>query len=363
MVIFKRRRWSPRIERSVIFTNDQMDRNIFKGMKTYGGNMKKLYTIAFVTIVAVAVALTPAISQSQSIKIGGGPTGGTFNTFTNAMAIYLPKVIDGLQASSVGSGGSVENVKRVSSGESDFGLCYAVDSKLGYLGKLPQDDTKYENLRTMGYLYGAPAQLVVRAKSGIDTAMDLKGKRVALGSAGSGAAASAERFFRHIGIWDDFKPTFQGYSAAASSFKDGKIDAFWVLVGYPNRSVIEASVQEKIKLVDVGVDAEKTGFYEEFAYAPTTIPAGTYGKGMPECKTFQDSTILSVNKDVPNDLVYEIMKALWSEKGMETMVTAKSTFKEMTLDNAFMGATVPLHPGAMKFWVEEGKEIPENLKE
>ena len=323
--------------------------------------MKKILMTGFIAITAIAVAFSPAMAQS--IKIGGGPTGGTFNTFTNGMAIYLPKVVDGLQASSVGSGGSVENVKRVSLGESDFGLCYAVDSKLAYQGKLPQDDTKYQDLRSMGYLYGAPAQLVVRADSGINSAADLKGKRVALGSAGSGAAASAERFFRHIGIWDDFKPSFQGYSAAASSFKDGKIDAFWVLVGYPNRSVIEASVQEKIKLVDVGTDAEKSGFYDEFAYAPTTIPAGTYGKGMPEVKTFQDSTILSVNKDMPQELVYEIMKALWSEKGMETMVTAKSTFKEMNLDNAFLGATVPLHPGALKFWIEQGKEIPENLKE
>ncbi len=324
--------------------------------------MKKLSMIGLIAIAAIAAALSPAMAQTHSIKIGGGPTGGTFNTFTNAMAIYLPKVVDGLQASSVGSGGSVENVKRVSSGESDLGLCYGVDSKLGYLGELPQDAAKYENLRSMGYVYGAPAQLVVRADSDIKSAMDLKGKRVGLGSAGSGAAASAERFFRHIGLWDDFKPTFQGYSAAASSFKDGKLDAFWVLVGYPNASVIEASVQEKIRLVDVGVEAEKTGFYNEFAYTPATIPAGTYGKDMPECKTFQDSTILSVSKDLSEQLVYDIMKALWSEEGMETMAMAKSTFKEMNLENAFMGATVPLHPGALKFWTEQGKEIPEHLK-
>ena len=152
-----------------------------------------------------------------------------------------------------------------------------------------------------------------------------------------------------------------GYSAAASAFKDGKIDAFWVLVGYPNSSVIEASVQVKIRLIDVGVDAEKSGFYDAFAYSPTVIPAGTYGKGMPECKSFQDSTILSVNKDMPEELVYNIMKALWSDKGMAAMVAAKKTFKEMNLENGFRGASVPLHPGAVKFWKEQGKEIPAEL--
>ncbi|MBW2041589.1 MAG: TAXI family TRAP transporter solute-binding subunit [Deltaproteobacteria bacterium] len=314
-----------------------------------------------ILMAALAVGIGPVAAAEYSIKIGGGPTGGTFNTFTNAMAVYVPKVNPNIKATSVGSGGSVENVKRVHSRESDFGLCYAVDSDLGFKGQLPQDSQKYNNIRSMGYLYGAPAQLVVRTDAGIKSAVDLKGKRVALGNAGSGAAASAERFFRHIGLWDNFNPSFLGYSAAASNFQDGKIDAFWVLVGYPNRSVIEAAVQVKIALVDVGVDAEKTGFYKAYAYSPTVIPAGTYGKGMPECKTFQDSTILTVNKDVPEDLVYTIMKTLWSKEGMQAMVTAKKTFKEMTLENAFKGASVPLHPGAVKFWKEQGKTIPDHL--
>lgn len=323
--------------------------------------MRKISLRFLVLIAVICFLVVPAAAENDSIKIGGGPTGGTFNTFSNAMAIYLPKVLPNLQASSVGSGGSVENVKRVSNGESDFGLCYAVDSALGFTGKLPKDETKYEGLRALGYLYGAPAQLVVKAKKNIKSAADLKGKRVAVGNAGSGAAASAERFFRHIGVWDNFKPTFMGYSAAASAFKDGKIDGFWVLVGYPNRSIIEASVQEKIHLVDVGLEAEKSGFYKAFAYSPTTIPAGTYGKEMPECKSFQDSTILSANKDLSEELVYSIMKALWSPEGMEAMVTAKKEFAEMNLTNAFLGASIPLHPGAVKFWKEQGKTIPPEL--
>jgi TRAP transporter TAXI family solute receptor len=323
--------------------------------------MAKRLMMGMLAIALVGLGMTAASAADYSVKIGGGPTGGTFNTFSNGMAVYVPKVNPNIQASSVGSGGSVENVKRVSNGESDFGLCYAVDSALGYAGKLPQDPKKYDSLRSMGYLYGAPAQLVVRADSDIKSAADLKGKRVAVGNAGSGAAASAERFFRHIKVWDNFNPTFMGYSAAASAFQDGKIDAFWVLVGYPNRSVIEASVQVKIRLIDVGAEAEKSGFYKAFAYSPTVIPAGTYGKGMPECKSFQDSTILSVNKNASEDLVYTVMKTLWSKEGMAAMVTAKKTFKEMNMKNAFRGASVPLHPGAVKFWKEQGKTIPAEL--
>ena len=325
--------------------------------------MRKLMLFGLLAALVISLgAAAPALAEDYNIKIGGGPTGGTFNTFANGMAVYVPKVNPNIKATAVGSGGSVENVKRVSRNESNFGMCYAVDSALGYTGKLPKDDAKYDGLRSMGYLYGAPAQLIVRADSGITKAADLKGKRVAVGNAGSGAAASAERFFRHIGVWDNFKPTFMGYSAAASAFKDGKIDAFWVLVGYPNRSVIEASVQVKIAMIDVGIEAEESGFYKAYAYSPTVIPAGTYGKGMPECKTFQDSTILSVFKGMPEDLVYTIMKTLWSKDGMAAMVAAKKTFKAMTLKNGFRGASVPLHKGAAKFWMEQGKTIPDNLQ-
>jgi len=324
---------------------------------------KAVFAILLATLfVCLGLTSAPATAEEYKVKIGGGPTGGTFNTFANAMAIFIPKQDPSIKASAVGSGGSVENVKRVNSGESTFGMCYAVDSALGFKGNLPKDSNKYDKIRSMGYLYGAPAQLVVREDSPFKSAKDLEGKRVAVGNAGSGAAASAERFFRHLGVWDKFSPQFLGYSAAASAFQDGKIDAFWVLVGYPNRSIIEAAVQVKIRLIDVHKDAEASGFYKEFAYSPTTIPAGTYGKDMPACETFQDSTILTTSKEVPEELVYKVMKELWSEAGMTAMTAAKKTFKSMNLQNNFSGSSVPLHKGAYKFWKENSVDIPDNLK-
>ena len=305
---------------------------------------------------------TDEATSTYKGKIGGGPTGGTFNTFANGMSIYVPKALPDVKLSAVGSGGSVENVKRVSSGESNFGLCYAVDSALGRDGLLPKDENKYDGTMALGFLYGAPAQLIVRADSDFHSAKDLTGKKVAVGNAGSGAAASAERFFRHLGVWDNFSHQFLGYSAAASAFKDGKIDAFWVLVGYPNSSVIEASVQVKIRLIDVGKDAVESKFYGAYAYIPVDIPAGTYGEDMPACSSFQDATFLCANKDVPTNVVYDVMKTLWSPEGMVAMVAAKKTFKTMTLENAFDGASIPLHPGAVKFWEENGKTVPANLK-
>lgn len=326
--------------------------------------MRRLFFVLVLAVMVACMGAIPSGAQAQSVfaSIGGGPTGGTYNYFANGISLYVPKIYPEIRMSAEGSGGSAENIRRVQSGDFDFGLSYAVDIALGAKGQLPQDTNKYDKVRCMAYLYGAPAQLVVMADSPFKSAKDLKGKRVAVGNAGSGAALSAERFFRHIGVWDNFQPQFLGYSAAASAFKDGKIDAFWVLVGFPNASVIEAATMTKIRLLDVGKDAEETGFYNEFPYAPINIPGGTYPGQTEDVLCFQDSTLLTTRSDVNEDVVYKVMKAMWSKEGLEHMVQAHKAAKEMSIKNNFMGSSRPLHKGAAKFWEEMGVSIPDNLK-
>lgn len=327
--------------------------------------MKRLFFVAILAVLVVGMGvMIPSHAQAKTVfaSIGGGPTGGTYNYFANGISLYVPKVYPEIKMSAEGSGGSAENVRRVHGGDFDFGLSYAVDIALAAKGQLPQDTNKYDKVRCMAYLYGAPAQLVVMADSAFKSAKDLEGKRVAVGNAGSGAALSAERFFRHIGVWDNFQPQFLGYSAAASAFKDGKIDAFWVLVGFPNASVIEAATMAKIRLIDVGKDAEETGFYNEYPYSAITIPGGTYPGQAEDVMSFQDSTLLTTRSDVDEDVVYKILKAMWSKEGLEHMVQAHKAAREMSIENNFKGSSRPLHKGAAKFWQEQGISIPDNLK-
>jgi uncharacterized protein len=326
--------------------------------------MKRLFFVVFLAVMVISLGATPAAAQAKSafVSIGGGPTGGTFNYFANGISLYVPKIYPEIKMSAEGSGGSAENVRRVHSGDFDFGLSYTVDIALAAKGQLPQDTRVYDKVRCVGFLYGAPGQLVVMADSPFKSAKDLAGKRVAVGNAGSGAALSAERFFRHIGVWDKFQPQFLGYSAAASAFKDRKIDAFWVLVGYPNASVIEAATGDKIRLLDVGKEAEETGFYKEYPYGATVIPAGTYPGQTADVVTFEDGTLLTARSDVDEEVVYKVAKATWSKEGMENMVQAHKAAAEMSLENNFKGSSRPLHKGAAKFWAEMGISIPDDLK-
>jgi hypothetical protein len=329
--------------------------------------MRKVSKLAFAFALAAAAALafapTAAVAAKKRLAFGGGPTGGTFQYFSNGMAIMLSKSLPNVEVSSEGTGGSAENLKRLDSGEVDFGIVYSGDLWLGSRGELPKDPKKYTKVRPMAYLYGAPAQLVTRKDSGITDPMQLAGKKVAVGNAGSGAALSAQRYFEALGLWDKIQPQFLGYSPAASALGDKMIDAFWVLVGYPNASIIEASTTNDIVLLDLEAAAQKANFYKKFPfYAPTKIPAGTYKGQTKEVSTFQDSTLWCTRDKLDPAIVRNALATVYSPAGLQQMVKAHKAAVEMSIERGIEGIPVPLHKGAEKFWTEKGKKIPAEIK-
>lgn len=326
--------------------------------------MRRRFVLFVALAAAAALALSPmAEAAKKRLAYGGGPTGGTFQYFSNAIAILLSKNIPDLEVSSEGTGGSAENLKRLNSGDIDFGIVYAGDLWLGSQGLLPKDPKKYTNVKPMAFLYGAPAQLVVLKSSGIKSPKDLVGKKVAVGNAGSGAALSAQRFFETIGIWNKFDPQFLGYSAAASALGDKRIDAFWVLVGFPNASIIEASTSNDIDLLDVGKAAKESGFYEKYPfYSPLPVPAGTYKGVEHETASFQDSALWCTQKRVSDDIVYQALKVVYSPAGLDHMYKAHKAARSMKIESGPNGIPLPLATGAYKFWSEKGLSIPDAIK-
>ncbi|GAB6177927.1 TAXI family TRAP transporter solute-binding subunit [Desulfobaculum senezii] len=309
--------------------------------------------------VVACLAASPALAKKSYIAFGGGPVGGTFNYFANAMANHISQTYDDLEITPEGSGGSASNLKRLHKGHIEFGIVYSGDAYLGRHGRLPQDTTRYDNARAVAYLYGAPAHLVVRKDSGITAATDLVGKRVGIGNAGSGAAAAAERFFRHIGIWDKIKRLNMGYSAAATAFSAKKIDAFWVLAGEPNASVIEASARSPIALVDLHKTAVATGFYDVYPfYTPIQIPGGTYRNLDSPVKSFQDAAYWCANARVSNHIVHRALSSIFSAAGLRYMTSVNQTAKAMNIVDGLKGLSIPIHPGAARFWEEQGLNIP-----
>jgi len=314
-----------------------------------------LSLVSAIALVAAFALPTTGLAEKTRLGFGGGPEGGTFQYFSNGIASRLSKMLDNVEVSNMASAGSVENARRVNSGEIDFGISYSGDTYLARNGRLTNDTNKYPNIHAMAFLYGAPAHLIVLEKSGINSIADLKGKRIAVGGAGSGAAAAAQRFFGAIGLWDNMNIEYIGYSKAAAAIGDGLIDAMWVFAGFPNSSVIQAAASNKIKILSTWDDGEKGGAFEQYPfYAPITIPAGTYSGVDYDVMSFQDSALWVANKDVAPEHVYNALANIYTKEGLSYMVKVKSTAKAMSVKGALTGIVTPVHAGAQKFWTEQG---------
>lgn len=320
---------------------------------------KPARALTSITLVAVATAgMGMAHAQTERLAFSGGPDGGTFQYFSNGIATRLSRTMDGVEVSNMASAGSVENLRRVNSRDADFGIVYSGDMYLGLNGKLTNDTRKYRNVQAVSYLYGAPAHLIVLDGSGITDVAQLEGKNIAVGPAGSGAAASAQRFFEGVGLWDKITPQYIGYNQGASALGDRQIDALWVFAGFPNASVIQAASSNKIRLLQVNEAAEKgTLFNDHPYYAPVTIPAGTYANVDYDVVTIQDSALWVAGRHLSEEKVRDSLKEIYSPEGLTFMSSVSQAAKSMTIDSGTMGIVTPMHDGAKAFWTEQGKTL------
>ncbi|MCB1857519.1 MAG: TAXI family TRAP transporter solute-binding subunit [Gammaproteobacteria bacterium] len=307
-------------------------------------------------LVAMNLASVGQVNAKDRIVFAGGPAGGTFQVVANAIQTYKPvKDMQDISVKAQSSAGSVENLRKVNAGKADFGVVYSGHVYLGLNGRMKNDPNKYENVLAVGYLYGAPAQLVTRKGSGIKSVKDLEGKKVGVGNAGSGAFANCELFFTHMGVWDKIERNAMGYNDAAAAFGNNQLDAFWLFTAFPSGAVIMAAQTNDIEMVDLGADATASGFYDQYPYfSKLKVPAGTYKGVDQDVPSFQDSALWVANKDVSADVVYNLLSTIYTDEGLEYMRGQKKTFKEMSVASGTNGIVTPLHPGAEKFWREKG---------
>jgi TRAP transporter TAXI family solute receptor len=318
--------------------------------------MKTILNGVAVTLGVLGMTLVAATAVGlDRLAFSGGPEGGTFQYFSNGIAIRLSKNLGDVEVSNMASAGSLENLRRVNSGEADFGIVYSGDTYLGRNGRLTNDTRKYPNVHAMAYLYGAPAHLIVKADSGIEKVADLEGKRIAVGGAGSGAAGAAERYFSSLGLWDKMNVEFLGYSKAASALGDNLIDAFWVFAGFPNSSVIQAAASNKIKILGVVEAGQAAGFFDDYPfYTKLVIPAGTYSGVDYDVQSFQDSALWVAGAHVKAPTVEAALADVFSDEGLAYMVKVKSTAKAMSVQGGLQGIVTPIHEGAEAFWTGAG---------
>ncbi|WP_376843195.1 TAXI family TRAP transporter solute-binding subunit [Bordetella pertussis] len=303
---------------------------------------------------AVAGAATSANAQ-QFFRIGTGGTAGTYYPVGGMIANSISQP-GKLIATAVASNGSVANINGILGGSLEAGFTQSDVAYWAYSGTGTFDGKpKAQDLRLIATLYPESIHLVARKGSGIKTVADLRGKRVSMDEPGSGTLVDVRLILGAFGMTDkDIKAEYLKPNQAGDKLKDGGLDAFFFVSGAQAGAISElASSGAGIELVPiVGPEIDKLRSQQEF-FTPDTIAANTY-QNVGEVKTISINAQLVTSAKLPEQTVYDIVKALYSDATRKTLDNGHAKGKLITKENAVKGAGIPFHAGAEKYYKEVG---------
>lgn len=321
--------------------------------------MKKTLVILLVSMLVVGLIAgcgggdkKPAAAQTTKMILATGGTAGTYYPFGGAMAQIWNTKAQNVNVTAQSTGASIENLRLVNKKEAELAIVQSDMMDYAFNGQEAFKE-KLANIRGIGILYPEIIQLVVRADSGINSIADLKGKKVGVGAPGSGTEANFRQLIDIYGL--DYKvlsPQYLSFSECSDRFKDNQIDAFIVVAGIPNSAIQDIATQHNIKVLTISDDMIANLGKKYPFLAPAVIPANTYKGQSADIKTVAVMATLVVNSEVKEDVVYSITKALFDNQADLAKAHAKG--KEVSAEQAVKGMSIPLHPGAAKYFKEKG---------
>ena len=313
--------------------------------------MKKALAIALTLSVAAGAATTAM--AAENLTLGTGGTTGTYYAVGGVMSTVLNPVLENASLTVTSTGASKANIQLIDVEEADLAIVQNDVMYYAYTGTdLFEEEGAYETFSSVAGLYDETIQIVT-CDSSIASVADLKGKTVSVGDAGSGVEFNAKQILDAYGMtFDDINVVNASFGDSADSLKDGKIDAAFIVAGAPTTAVVDLATTKEISLVQL--DEEHIAALQENYdfYTPTTIPAGTYNGVTEDATTVSVRATLIASNSVSEDAVYELLKAMFDNK--DDLVAGHAKFEFLNLEDAVKGISVPFHPGAAKYYEEQG---------
>ncbi|GAB6877125.1 TAXI family TRAP transporter solute-binding subunit [Thermaerobacter litoralis] len=294
-------------------------------------------------------------AQGGQIRIATGGTGGVYYIYGGAMADVLSKHLPGVNAVAEVTSASVDNILLLATGQAEMAFSLADTAYLAVQGQDPFDGP--QPVKALAVLYNNYNHLVTRADSGIRTLADLKGKRVSTGAAGSGTEVTALRILEAAGLDPDkdVQREFLGVQESADALRDGRIDAFFWSGGYPTGAVSDLANTPGLDIYLVPMGDVVDDLVQKYGavYVEDSFPAGAYSGDVKEdTPTVAVPNYLLVPASMDEQRAYDILKTLFEHKA--ELVAVHPEAEKLTLENAVTGQVVEYHPGAIRYYQEQG---------
>jgi len=310
-----------------------------------------------------------AQTETRFFRIGAASAGGSFFEIGGVVAAAISSPVEG-SACATGGGcgvpglvavaqatqGSIENLRLINAKQLESGFAQADLAAMAYSGTGPfAEDGPMRQLRAIASLVPEALHVVVRADSSIQSIADLAGKTVAVGEAGSGTTMNAKVLLAAAGFGEsDVVRKNLRPAQAAEEMKAGTVDALILAGGYPVPAIQELAAAIPVRLVPItGAVAAK--LEQRFSFYDTTaIPGGTYRHIDADTPTVGFYALWVVGAGAEADLIHDITRAVWSEGAAKLFAGIDPIGKQIKLADALKGISLPLHPGAERFYREAG---------
>lgn len=312
--------------------------------------MKK---IALMALSLGAVLALTSCGEKKNYILATGGTSGTYYPFGGAIANIWNTKIENMNVTAQATGASAENLRLISNGDAEYAIVQNDVMDYANNGSDMFEGKKIENLASVGTLYPEVVQIAASKNSGIKTVADLRGKRVSVGDAGSGVEFNAKQILEGYGItMKDIQKNNLSFKESAEGIQNGTLDACFITAGVPNSALQELAFTAGLILIPVdGIQADSICSKYSF-YTKTTIPAGTYKGTDTDTPALAIKATLAVSAKLDENTVYDMTKALFDN--LDELSSAHAKGKEVSAKNAVEGISVPLHPGAAKYFKEIG---------
>jgi TRAP transporter TAXI family solute receptor len=324
---------------------------------------------------AVALGLGfggPAQAQDKEYILATASTGGTYYPVGVALSTLIKVKLqpsEGINVSAINSAGSGENVRLIREKEAQFGILqglYGYYAKNG-LGPV-EGDGPQEHLRSVTMLWPNVEHFVIdaeHAKTGtISDVVEMQGMPMAMGRKSSGTIGSNRTLLKNLGVDMDeaYELVYVGYGPSAEALQNGEVEGMSTPAGDPVGAVTQAfaAMGDEIALLEFTEEQAAEADGDMGLWTPYVVPAGTYPGLDEDTHTIAQPNFLATHADLPDEDVYMITKTIY--ENLAFLQNIHPATKAMALENAIAGLPAPLHPGALRYYEEQGVDVPDRLR-
>jgi hypothetical protein len=315
------------------------------------------------SILLLAVLTAPGCAPGDRpdiLALATAGTGGVYYVLGGSIADLWSRELAEHDFVAEVTGGSVENLSLLLRGDVQVAFSMGTSAYEVFYATGSFSEREPAQVLALTALYPNVLHLVTVEGTGVESLADLVGRRISVGAPGSGTEVAARTLLEGNGIsYDDFRPQRLNFNETASALRDGNIDAGFLSAGPPTSAIMDLATARPVRLVPIGAAEVANNAVLDPTVGPDVFPPGTYPGLDTEVETLSTPNLLVVRADMSEELVYDLTRALFAVQ--PELANVHPAARHLSAEYTLAVSPIPLHPGAVRYFVEAGYEVPDRL--